>query len=307
MAEGPRVVVVGSSNTDMVVRAPHLPAPGETVLGGEFAMLPGGKGANQAVAAARLGGRVSFVARVGADVFGDNAVRGFEAEGIVTDRIVRDPAAPSGVALIGVDQQRGENAIIVAPGANGRLSPDDIARAADVIRSADAVLCQLEIPVETVAAALTLARDAGVLTVLNPAPAQALPPELLANVSLLTPNEAEAAFLAGGAGSPAEAARELRGRGVGTVIVTLGAAGALIVSENGEQHIAGRRVANVVDTTAAGDCFTGALAVALGEKHSLEYAVHFANAAAALSVTRLGAQPSLPTRAETRHFLHDEF
>lgn len=299
MRQRARIAVIGSSNTDMVARTPRLPRPGETVMGGTFAMLPGGKGANQAVAAARLGGEVTFIARVGTDVFGDDAVRGFEAEGIDTRYIVRDPDAPSGVALIGVDEAMGENSIIVAPGANARLSVADVEAARAVIESADVVVCQLETPLETVAAALRIAwEEHGPRTILNPAPAQPLSPELLRMVDVLTPNETELGIIGGDA-------KALCVQGVGTVVVTLGAAGARLVTKarREDQELPGCPVERVVDTTAAGDCFNGALAVALAEGATMADAAAFANAAAALSVTRPGAQPSLPTRAEVERFL----
>jgi len=305
MMTQPHIVVVGSSNTDLVVRAAHLPAPGETVLGGTFLTAHGGKGANQAVAAARLGGHVTFVARLGTDSFGDAAAEHFRSEGIDTRFLIRDPDAPTGVALIGVDESTGENAIIVASGANARLNVSDVAHASEAIRSAAVLVCQLESPLDTVYAAMRTADAAGVPVILNPAPAQPLPDEILALVTVLTPNQGEAALLAGVTGSsPTEAAHSLLGRGVRSVVVTLGAAGALLVDGEGERHIAGHHFENVIDTTAAGDCFTGALAVAIGEGHNLEYAVRFANAAAAISVTRLGAQPSLPMRAEVEELIH---
>ena len=292
------IVVVGSSNTDMVVRAPRLPLPGETVSGGAFMTAQGGKGANQAVAAARLGARVTFVCCVGSDRFGDEAIHGFQDEGIVTDYVVRDPDAATGVALIGVDETRGENAIIVAPGANHRLTEAHIVAAGDAIRSADALICQLEIPLEAVSRALRNAQEAGVMTILNPAPACSLPDDLLACVTVLTPNAHEAATLAGDDSlSPGDAARALCRRGVANVIVTLGAEGALWVTPDGETAFPGKTV-RAVDTTAAGDCFTGALAVALAEGADFGKAIGFATAAAAISVTREGAQPSLPRREE---------
>ncbi|TEU01790.1 MAG: ribokinase, partial [Dehalococcoidia bacterium] len=292
----PKIVVVGSSNTDMVVKTPHIPAPGETVLGGEFLMAAGGKGANQAVAAARLGAEVTLVARVGRDVFGEQAQAGFRREGLDTRYVVTDPQAASGVALIFVDAG-GENSIAVAPGANARLSPDDARRAREAIEAADVLLLQLEIPPETVLAAVETAHRAGVRVILNPAPAppQSLPADLLACVDVLTPNESEASLLTGtqvvDTDDAEQAARRLLEQGVGAVIVTLGARGALVVTPAGQQLVPSFPV-DVVDTTAAGDAFNGGLAVALAGKKSLEEAVRFASACGALATTRMGAQPS---------------
>jgi ribokinase len=298
-----KIVVVGSSNTDMVVQVRHLPAPGETVLGGAFVMAAGGKGANQAVAAARLGAQVTFVARVGQDVFGERALAGFEREGISTQHIIADPEAASGVALITVDSA-GENSITVAPGANARLSPEDVEGARAAIKDADVLLLQLEVPLETVQTAAELAHQAGVRVILNPAPAPAspLPPTLLAYVDVLTPNEKEASDLVGASESPEKAARGLLQHGVGAVVITLGARGALIAVPQDEQHVAGFAV-EAVDTTAAGDAFNGGLAVALAEGQPLAEAVRFANACGALATTRLGAQPSLPTEDEVAALL----
>lgn len=296
----PRVVVVGSANTDMVARAARLPRPGETVGGAAFAMTSGGKGANQAVAAARLGGLVTFVACVGADALGDAAVLGLEAEDVDTRLVVRDPDAPTGVALIFVDEATGENSIVVAPGANTRLSVPLVELAAHAIYEADVVVCQLESPPETVLAALKMARAAGKVTILNPAPVRAVSDELLSLVSVLTPNKSEAALLVGDAGTtPEAAAAELLQRGAGTVAVTLGAGGAYLLTDTASGLVPALAPARVVDTTAAGDCFTGALAVALGEGQELSQAVRFANAAASLSVETAGAQPSLPNRFAT--------
>ena len=292
----PRVVVVGSANTDMVVRVPQLPCPGETLLGSAFALMPGGKGANQAVAAARLGAVVTFVGCVGTDGFGDMLALNLENEGISTQFIVRDPDAPTGVALITVDEKFGENTIVVAPGANARLSPALVDMAAAALRDADVMLCQLEIPLETVLSALQIARSAGVTTILNPAPAQTISAEMLSLASVLTPNQTEAAQILGGDYDPSASALMLKRRGVENVVVTLGADGARLVTATENTGIPAFPTENVIDTTAAGDCFTGALAVALGEGQSLEDAVRFANAAASLCVEAEGAQPSLPNR-----------
>ncbi len=299
----PRIVVVGSSNTDLVVRAPALPGPGETVLGSAFLVAPGGKGANQAVAAARLGGRVTLVARLGADEFGDRALAALGREGVDTTFVARDAEAASGVALIVVSES-GENAIAVAPGANMRLTAADVDRAAPAIREADMLLLQLETPLPTVRHAATLAMRAGVPVILNPAPAAPLG-ELLSRVSVLTPNEPEAAALTGGSASGVDADRQaalrLHASGVRDVVITLGREGALMEGEAGSGHVPGCAV-TAVDTTAAGDAFNGALAVALAEGASLGRAVRFANRAAALSTTEPGAQSSLPTREAVESF-----
>ncbi|QYM78854.1 ribokinase [Horticoccus luteus] len=294
----PRIVVIGSSNTDMIVRLDRLPRPGETLLGGKFFTAAGGKGANQAVAAARAGGAVTLVAKVGRDLFGDQAVRGFEADGIDVSLVSRDAREPSGVALISV-AAGGENSIAVASGANARLSPADIRRARPMIAGADVLLAQLETPLAGVNAAIQWAAAHGVRAILNPAPAQPLPDALLHRVSILTPNETEAELLTGVSitddASAARAADRLRARGVGTVIITLGARGAWVANAAGQQRIAGFKV-KPVDTTGAGDVFNGSLAVALGEGQPLLDAVRWAGAAAAVSVTKQGAQPSAPSR-----------
>jgi len=299
------VVVVGSSNTDMILRLARIPGPGETLLGGDFSSAAGGKGANQAVAARRAGGRVALVARLGGDSLGDEALARFRREGLDVSRVVRDGSAPSGVALIFVGSD-GENSIGVAGGSNQRLSPADVFAARALIARAQVLLLQLETPPAAVEAAARLARRLKVAVVLNPAPARPLPRSLLRNVSILTPNEHEASLLTGvkvtGAASAAAAARILIRRGVSTVIVTLGAAGALVATRAGSRLVAGFRV-RAVDTTAAGDVFNGALAVRLAEGAALEDAVRFAHAAAAISVTRLGAQPSIPTRREILRLL----
>jgi ribokinase len=300
-----RIVVVGSSNTDMTIRLERIPSPGETLLGGEFLMAAGGKGANQAVGAARSGGRVSLVARIGADVFGHQALAGLRRDRIDVAHVYRDPKAASGVALIFVGEH-GENSIAVASGANGRLSRADVARAAQLIASASVLLLQLEVPLASVQAAARLGRRSGARVILNPAPARQLPDALLRQVSVLTPNETEAAMLTGinvrSDASAARAAGKLRARGVQSVIVTLGARGALLASDEATCVVPGFNV-QAVDTTGAGDIFNGALAVALGEDQPLLQAVRFANAAAAISVTRRGAQLSAPTRRQIDRLL----
>jgi ribokinase len=299
------IIVVGSSNTDMIIRLDHIPRPGETILGGEFFTAAGGKGANQAVGAARAGGKVTFIARVGVDMFGDNAVTGFKKEGINTDHVLRDTSSPSGVALIFVAKD-GENSIAVAGGANGNLSPEDVSKAREIISGASILVMQLETPLETVQTAADLAVTAGVRVILNPAPASSLPDELLRKISIITPNETEAELLTGikvdDNESASKAADILLARGVKTVIITLGSRGAFVACEGIRKLVPGFRV-NAVDTTAAGDTFNGALAVALVEGIALEEAVRFANAAAALSVTRMGAQSSVPARIEIEEFL----
>jgi ribokinase len=298
------ILVVGSSNTDMIIRVPRIPRPGETILGGEFSMAAGGKGANQAVAAARAGGRVTFVARVGEDLFGERALANFEADGIDTRFVLRTPA-PSGIALITVDG-RGENSISVASGANALLSAADVEAAGGAFGDADIILLQLESPIEAVEAAVRMAGERGVPVILNPAPARPLDDALLSLLSVLTPNEHEAELLAGvpvrDERGAREAARRLRGRGPATVVVTLGERGVYALSEGFEGHVPAFDV-TPIDTTAAGDVFNGTLAVALAEKVSMEHALRFASAAAALSVTRPGAQPSAPSRSEIGNFL----
>jgi ribokinase len=302
-------MVVGSSNTDMVVKTDHLPGPGETVMGGKFVMVPGGKGANQAVAAARLGGRVVFVARLGTDVFGDKALENFRGEGMETRYIVRDPDEPSGVALIYVDA-RGENEIVVAPGANRGLSPEDVDRAAESLSGCTSVVLQLETPLETVEHAARLAHEKGVKVILNPAPMcpDGLPKSLLELVDILVPNESETRMLIGLPADrviDAEMAGMVLDLGVKQVVVTLGSRGAIIAGPGGVERIPSPKV-QAVDTTAAGDAFTGALAVALGSGMDIVQACQLAAKAASLSVTRIGAQSSLPTVDELSRFFPAE-
>jgi ribokinase len=295
---------VGSANVDLAFRAACLPRPGETLTGSTFQLAFGGKGANQAVAAARLGARAGLVARVGQDLFGRQLRQHFLAEGLDCTHVTTDPSQPSGVASITVDDQ-GRNCILVVAGANGRLAPADVRAAADAIGTARILLCQLEVPVATTHAALQIARAAGVTTVLNPAPAAPLADDLLALADLCVPNETEAERLTGLAvtnhAQAEAAARQLQARGAKTVLVTLGAQGVLVVEQQ-VRHVPGLSV-QAVDTTGAGDAFIGGLAVFLAEGLALEQATARACAVAALSVTRLGAQAALPTRAELESFL----
>jgi len=301
----PRIAVLGSSNTDMIVKLPSLPGPGETVIGGTFSIAAGGKGANQAVAAARAGAKVTFISRVGNDSFGQQSIAGFKSEGVDTAHVGIDAGAASGIALILVDQS-GENCIGVASGANAGISVKDIENALDVIGSAEIFLTQLEVPPEAVEAAVSGAHQAGVPVILNPAPAQPLPVGILKRVSVLTPNEREAEQLTGTSirddAGTVQAARSLLQRGVQSVVITLGVRGAYIADRTHGEFVPAFRV-QAIDTTAAGDVFSGAFAVAVAEKASLREAAVFASAAAALSVTKLGAQPSAPRRAEIESFL----
>lgn len=304
MASKP-VVVVGSVNTDMVVKSRKLPAPGETVTGGQFVLAAGGKGANQAVAAARLGADVTLVAKVGNDMFGRQSVENFQREGMHTDLILTDPQEATGVALILVDAQA-ENLISVAPGANFAITPADVERAAERIRSADLLMVQLEIPLPAVQTAVAIAAGAGVPVLLNPAPAAPLDAALLRQVTYLTPNESETARLTGVSvtdeASARAAAGQLLATGVGHVILTRGPQGALICDAAGARLVPSRKV-QAVDTTAAGDAFSGGLATAVASGMPLDAAVNEACLVGALSATRLGAQPSLPTREELERFV----
>jgi len=296
----PSIAVVGSANTDLTVLADRLPGAGETVLGRELVRAGGGKGANQAVAAARSGAHVAFVGRVGDDDFGRSAVEALRAEGIDTSGVRVDESHASGVALIVVDRD-GENLIAVAPGANRAVSPADVEAARALIAAADLLLVQLEVPFDAVRAALSLARSEGVTTVLNPAPAPdvEVPRDLLRLADYLTPNLGEARRLLGGSQdlSPEALAPQLAGMTEHPVVVTLGAQGAVLCTDGACSRVASPRV-KAVDTVGAGDCFCGALAVALSEGRELREAVGFAVCAAAISVQTAGAQPSLPRRPD---------
>jgi ribokinase len=302
MPQPPRIVVVGSINMDLVARVPHLPRPGETVHGRTFSQVPGGKGANQAVAAARLGAAVTMIGRVGDDAFGQQLIASLKAQGVQTQHLQETPNCPSGLALIGVEDS-GQNAITVIGGANQRLTLVDVGMHSATIAAADALLVQLEVPLLTVLGAVHIAKQHGVLTILDPAPAPASPlPEQLYTVDLISPNQSEAESLTGVAvatiADAARAAAVLHKRGVRLVVIKLGEQGAL-ASQLGSKaiHVPAPQV-RVVDTTAAGDAFTAALAVALVEGRSLADATRFACAAGSLATTRPGAQDAMPSRVE---------
>lgn len=295
-----KILVIGSSNTDMTVKVHNLPTPGETVSGNSFVMGPGGKGANQAVAAKRLGGNVTFVCKVGKDIFGDNAIAQYEAEGLDTRYILRSDKA-SGVALIPVDD-KGENSIVVAGGANNDFTVEDINNIKDVILESDIVLLQLEIPVASVLEAAKIAHEAGKTVVLNPAPAADLPEEIFKYVSLFIPNETEmstfSAVKVTDETSAIKAADIMREKGVKDMIVTMGKKGSMILKEGEEARIVNALKVNAVDTTGAGDTYCGAICEALSEGKSLHEAALFATKASALKVCKAGAQKSIPHRKE---------
>ena len=300
------ITVIGSINTDLVVRSSEIPAPGQTLMGHSFIVTGGGKGANQAVAAARLGGDVSLVAKIGADAFGKMSLDNFKKEKINIDHVYIDDLSPSGVAIIVVDD-KGENIIVVAPGANAKLSARDIMLAEPVIENADIVLLQLEIPIDTIAEAIKLAKKHERMILLNPAPAASIPNQVLRSVDLITPNQSEALALTGimvnDVITAQDACDRLHDKGITTVIITMGNKGAYLSSPGHKGLISGFNNVQVVDTVAAGDTFCGALAIAITEKRDLYSAVKFANAAAALSVTKQGAQASIPNRQEVDSML----
>lgn len=298
-----RIVVVGSLNMDLVLRAPHIPAPGETILASDFQMLPGGKGANQAYAAARLGAQVSMVGKVGYDLFGDRLRANLAATGVNVSALRSTQSAATGVATITVDAQ-GQNSIVVAGGTNLAWSPHEAESLRPVLRGASFVLLQLEIPLDFVAAVLAIARSENVSTILDPAPAQALSADLLSLVDYLTPNESEAALLTNlQTNNPSDTAQALHAIGARQIILKLGAEGAYFSSAARTHHSPAPQV-EAIDTTAAGDTFNAALAVALAEGQPIENALSFANRAAALSVTKPGAQSSAPTRQQVEAFPH---
>jgi len=295
-----KIVVVGSCNTDMVIKADRLPVPGETILGGTFFMNPGGKGANQAVAASRMGGNVTLISKTGNDVFGKQSVMLYTAENIKTDYIFSDPKHPSGVALITVDSQ-GENCIVVASGANAYLTPSDIDKASAEIENSDLILMQLEIPIETVEYVAEMASKKGIKVILNPAPARALSDNLLKNLYIIIPNKSEAEILSGIKVTDIESAKQaadiISAKGVDIVVITLGSQGALIKEYNEFLFVEAFKV-DALDTTAAGDTFCGSVCVGLSEGRSILDSVKLAARAAAITVTRMGAQASIPYRSE---------
>jgi ribokinase len=296
-----KILVVGSINMDLVVRVPHAPEPGETVLGGDFTTYPGGKGANQAVAASRMGGEVSMVGRVGNDDFGDSLIQTLLNDHVKTTYVIKDADAATGVAMIAV-AANGENMIMVASGANMQLSIDDVNNARPLMREADIMLVQLESPLEVVTRAVELAKAYDLPVVFNPAPGQILSSALLSNVDYLTPNLSELKCLTDEENGE-DAIQKLKEWGVKTLVITLGVNGVRVVTEKMDRHMPAFEV-TAVDTTAAGDAFNGALAVALAEKKPLLEAVWMGLAAGALAVTKCGAQTSLPTREAVEAFLH---
>jgi ribokinase len=302
----PQIIVVGSLNMDLIISAPCIPGPGETVIGHGFHTAAGGKGANQAIAAARLGAQVTMVGRVGDDAYGQAQMSNLAADGVDTTFVKLDSEAHTGVALITVDDE-GENSIVVSPGANWHTSAADVEATEAAIARADILLLQLETRPEVVARAIELAAKHKVPVALNPAPPRSVPPELLSQVTYLIPNESETAFLSGqfvsDLASAQAAAQKLRGMGVDIVVLTLGGQGAFLIGHGQEEHVPAFPV-KVVDTTAAGDAFVAGFGVAVASGRSLLEAVRFAAATGALATTKLGAQPSLPTLEEVNRLLH---
>ncbi|MCE9933375.1 ribokinase [Aeromonas salmonicida] len=300
-----RLVVLGSVNADHVLRVPHFPRPGETLTGHSYQVIPGGKGANQAVAAARLGAPVSFIARIGDDAIGQQMRQGFEQDGIDVSAVELDETLPTGIAIIYVSDE-GENSIGISAEANGALSPAMVKRHEAMIADAHTLLLQLEVPLESVFEAAKLARSHGTRVVLNPAPAQPLSSELLAMVDLITPNQTEAELLTGvkvsDEASAAQATARFHQMGISDVMITLGSQGVYCSNARQQQLIPGFRV-KAVDTTAAGDTFNGALLAAELAGADFNAAVRFAHGAAALSVTKFGAQSSIPSKVEVDAFL----
>lgn len=305
-AQSPRIAVVGSINMDLVVRASHVPQPGETVLGREFSTIPGGKGANQAIAVRRLGQACTLIGRVGDDDFGQRLLTKLQANHIDIEPVVVTEGTPTGVAMIVVDEQ-GENSICVAPGANTRVTPEDLDAAEEYLSDVQVCVLQLELPIETIVHAIAICRRLGIETILDPAPASADLPAGLFDADIITPNSGEAEMITGEpvathARQAKAVAAALVQRGAQRVVLKLGSAGALVFDGSRFEQILGHRI-QPVDTTAAGDAFTGALAVARARGRSLLDAARFANAAGAAACLRFGAQPSMPTPAEVERLL----
>lgn len=299
-----KVVVIGSINTDMVVNTPNLPLPGESKMGADFKMHPGGKGANQAVAASRAGAQVSLIAKVGKDEYGRKAIENYKKENISTEFIFTDEKEPSGIALIMVGETTGQNSIVIAPGANHKLTVEDLSKAEDIISKADVLVVQLEIPMETVLYALKLAKQHGVITILNPAPAQYIENEMWKYIDYITPNENETRFLVG-VNPKTEAnikkAADLLLKKVNMgVVLTLSSKGAYYASKEGKSILVPTIKVAAVDTTAAGDVFNGYLAQGISEGLWVRNSIIMANKAATISVTRKGAQPSIPRKDEIK-------
>lgn len=301
--ERKKIIVLGSCNTDMVIKSDRIPVPGETILGGAFMMNSGGKGANQAVAAARLGGDVTFIAKTGNDLFGKQSIQQYKEEGINTNYIASDPNLPSGVALITVDKA-GENCIVVAMGANSTLIPDDFKKAENEIKSAEVLLMQLETPISTIEYAAAFANQNGVKVILNPAPAQSLSDTLLSNLYMLILNETEAELISGikvdNFEDARKAAKAISDKGVEKVIITMGSHGSICKDDENYLEIPAHKV-NATDTTAAGDTYCGAIAVAIAEGKTIEEGIKFATKCSAVTVTKMGAQASIPTRKEVEN------
>lgn len=304
----PRISVVGSCNMDIYATTEHLPEPGETVIGHSYIMTMGGKGANQAVAASKLGGDVTMIGRVGCDAFGRQMVDTLNSYSIHTSHIHCDDGAGSGMALIVVDR-RPENVIVVIPGTNMRITPQDVLAAETEIKQSSVLLMQLEIPLDAIEAAIQTARLGNSLCILNPAPARQLPEVILQNIDLLTPNQNEARLMTGIPADTIEGARKagekLLEMGVPAVIITLGASGCLLVNKEGSLHIPAFSIADAIDPSGAGDAFMGGLAIALAEDRTLEQAARFGNASGALSTRKQGAMPAMVTRQELDAFLQE--
>ena len=305
-----KILVVGSSNTDLIIKVPEIPRPGETVIGGDFQTFQGGKGANQAVAAARGGGDVVFIASVGNDNYGAESIKGYKLDNINTEDIKICKKHPSGIAMITISDT-GENAIAVASGANAELKPEDLDEAEEAFHEAEYMLVQLETPLDTVQKAIEMCAEFDTKVILNPAPAAQLHDDIMPRIDIITPNESEAEKLTGVVvkeeQDASRAAEVLHKRGINTVIITLGSQGAFLSDRitGVSKTVAGFKV-ETIDTTAAGDVFNGQLAVSLAEGLALEDAIRQAHAAAALSVKKLGAQSSIPRREETDYFLEEQ-